>query len=289
MSDRQSSPPEPLGYFVPGQMPKQRPASVTVVSVLAILFGTYSILDLQILFVRSWFAILSNNLGFGLPMFYFLDRFVSGVLGVVLLVGGILALLLKSSGRRLLIYYSILHVLFGLAAQVMIFAFLLPILAQPPPVAMPTTRMTKVVMHAYMINFRSAMRNGWLSIIPSVAAICVWSIVIMYVMTRPSAKTAFAPTKGERCHSSHQMILSLAGRGFPLRSAGNNGSRKRRSGPERLERFRCWRAGRFCLPRIGMRLDCRRRCRSPWYGGLHPSFTLGCRISSEDFAAAFAG
>ena len=201
MSDPQSSPPEPLGYFVPGQMPRQRPLSVTVISVLAILFGTYGALNLQIIEMmmrfQSWNAIWGNQ-GSELLKFYYLDRFVSGILGVILLIGGILALRLKPSGRRILLYYAVLHLLFGLAGQIMIFSFMLPLLysqAAQPPTTMPAGHVgNNVVMHINL-NFHMAMRLGWLSIIPTVVAICVWASVILVVMTRANVKAAFEPDK----------------------------------------------------------------------------------------------
>jgi len=126
--------------------------------------------------------------------FFLLDHLVSGILGVILVVGGILALVLKPLGRRLLLFYALAHLLTGLAGAILEFSIVMSLLAQPrpPPIPAPTTGVSNVniVIHAN-VNFHSAKRFGWLTIIPSVVAVIVWSSIIIYVMTRPRVKAVF--------------------------------------------------------------------------------------------------
>src|SRR5579872_7202077 len=197
MTDRGTSPAEPLGYFVPPGGPR-RPTAVTVISVLAILFGAYGAMGLRFVVdvvanAPNWRTTM-NYMGHWGTAILFLNLIVAGIFGAILLVAGVLALVLRPSGRRLLLAYAMLHPLVWLVCQVLVLWVILPGFGQPAPTPLiPPGNTAKVVIHSD-INFHAVVRYGMLSIIPYFILTSLWSAVVIYVFTRPGVKAAFKRT-----------------------------------------------------------------------------------------------
>jgi hypothetical protein len=192
------SSPRPLGYFGSGQGGGKRPVSLIVIAMIAILVGAYETLQLWTLEVLlsvmkfQFFALARAWLrGSALWTFFLeVDLLVGGLLGVVLLAGGILTLVAKPWGRRLLIFYAVAHLLTGVASEIYKYVVIVPITAQMRPPVVNGVRNVVVIRGGTFI-FHYLGGSVLFKILVSGAVIVIWSCVILYVMTRPGVKGAF--------------------------------------------------------------------------------------------------
>jgi hypothetical protein len=172
-------------------------------AVLGILIGTYTAANLTVIWrIFGHFGSFHSVMRFlssGLAAIFLVDWLVAGALGIVLGIGAILTLLMKPLGRQILIIYAVAHVLVGVAGQIIIIGFVFPLQISAAPITRAATRpvgpQTSIVIPVNGI-FSAALRLGWLAILVPCAAICLWSSVILIVMTRSNVKAAFEPERG---------------------------------------------------------------------------------------------
>lgn len=196
---------DPIPYASPGfRPPDPRPTSVTVIAILAIIWGSLSVLGLlctipQYMGVKfgpnpvmdgirndpTLFGFMMVTMGIGL------------VLAILLLAGGIGALSLKPSARSMLIWYSVLYLVTG------ILGLLLNILWINP-------RMEQVVNQSFQLNpqlnnpgMRAGIRYSTYGGMCFGLLLLIWPVVVLYFMSRPHVKAAFG-VKGEDSATAKQ-------------------------------------------------------------------------------------
>jgi hypothetical protein len=186
-------PNDPLSYASAGiRIPSPRPTSVTVIAVLAIVFGSIGVLGelcnipqyMGVKFMPNpvMDAMHEDSLLIGIMVG---TLFVSLLTSVMLLWGGIGALSLKASARKVLVAYAILAIattIIGLALTFTVTgsrsqaAFQKGIKSMPPAQAATIQKMNVITYYG----------NIGASII-----YLVWPLLVLYFMNRPHVKSAF--------------------------------------------------------------------------------------------------
>lgn len=179
-------PMDPLPYATPQvPVPPRRPTSVTVIAIIAIIWGSIAVLGGMCALPQYLGVQLSPNpVNTALLKDAFYRAFnitamaIAVVLAVLQLVGGITSLSLKRSGRQMLIWYAIIQIgiiVIGLPMQFLIYPRMV---RDVQAVGMNSTVIT-------------AMRVGFFIGLTISFATIFWPILILYFMNRPHVKNAY--------------------------------------------------------------------------------------------------
>lgn len=181
-------PGQPVPYATPGvPQPGRRPTSVTVIAIIAIIWGSLAVLGglctlPQYLGMRlapnpAMDAMNSDSLVLGFNVGAIGIGFI---LGIILLTGGIGALSLKPFARRLLLGYAIAQIAFYLLSLPVQIAVVYPRMMQAAEAKLGAN--TPVV---------TGMRIGFFGGVAFGLITMIWPALILYFMTRPHVKAAF--------------------------------------------------------------------------------------------------
>lgn len=179
---------DPIPYAGPTvRLPPRRPTSVTVIAIIAIIWGSIAVL--------GTFCSLPQALGvqFGpnpatsalakdsaVKTFQVTALGLSFVLAIVELWGGIASLSLKQSGRKLLIGFAIAQLAIGLLAIPAQVLFIYPRMVHDVEAAVGAN---SPVAQGVRYGFFGGLAFGLLALI--------WPVLILVFMNRPNVKAAF--------------------------------------------------------------------------------------------------
>lgn len=180
-------PPPGLPYATPEMpVPSPRPTSVTVLAIIAIVFGSISVLaTLCSLFPYLGVQFTPNPvidatrkdpflLGYNVA-----SLLLGMVLGAVLLAGGISSLSLRPIGRRLMMGYAVVYLVISIPSTILSLAVIVPRLLDHVQNLGSNPQMKTII--TYSAYGGAAMALVFL----------IWPILILYFMTRPHVKSAF--------------------------------------------------------------------------------------------------
>lgn len=181
-------PMDPLPYATPPMwVPPRRPTSVTVIAILAIIFGSIGVLgDLcaipQNLGAQFWPDPLGSATSKDavLVTFNLIGAAVTLILSIPLIIGGIASLSLKPLGRTMMLLYAILQIVetvLWIPFQVLLISPRVDRILKTKMVATPS------IMTGIKIGSVIGPAFSLLSL--------VWPALILYFMTRQRVKTAF--------------------------------------------------------------------------------------------------
>jgi hypothetical protein len=172
--------------------PNPRPTSVTVIAIIAIIFGSLAVLGFlcslpQYLGLKiapnpvmdamqndpviRWFMIITMGIG--------------TVLAIVQLCGGIGALSLKRGSRRALIWYAVLYLIVGVLSLVMNVA----VIGRHTQAAVNRSLASNPLINNP--TMKTSMQYGTYGGYCFQVVFQIWPILILYFMSRPHVKAAF--------------------------------------------------------------------------------------------------
>jgi hypothetical protein len=185
-------PQPPLGYGSMVPSPSPRPTSVTVIAVLAIIFGSLGVLAMccampQYLGVNFAPNPVINAIRADKPLFFF--TLATMALGLIIsalqLAGGIGSVGLKKWARTALIVYAWARLITG-------------VIELPVSIAYIQPRTNQITMQAMKGNpvmnqpgMQVMMKYGQYFGYAISVLLLIWPMVILYIMTRPHVKAAF--------------------------------------------------------------------------------------------------
>jgi uncharacterized protein YneF (UPF0154 family) len=187
-------PPDSLGYATPIHQPNRRPTVVTVLAILAIIFGSLGVLGgmcniPQYLGVRLMPNPILDAMQKDPVIFSFLlgSLVINLILSIILLVTGIGALSLKPSSRVWMIRYAVIHIVVTALSLLVGLTFIHArnqaliekTLAANP--ALNTPQMKTVMQYSTSGGYCFAV------------VFLIWPLLILYYMSRPHVKAAFDP------------------------------------------------------------------------------------------------
>jgi hypothetical protein len=189
-------PPPPLGYVYAPPPPPTKPRSIVIISSIAIGLGALAIVGIFSMLLNLGIAGRTSMPGYSDPTvrrFFIGSTLLSVVFGPMQIFGGILAIKGKNFGRKLLIAYGIIYFFVGTALSIYSGLVVMPkmtdsMLAQMQQ-QMKTTPNTPNLQPFF---------SGWMKIVGDVSTVLgilfiwVWCFLIVYFMTRPKVKAAFA-------------------------------------------------------------------------------------------------
>lgn len=178
---------DPLPYATPPfRAPPRRPTSVTVIAILAIIFGSLAVLamlcaapqymGLQFAPNPVMDAIRKDPV---LLTFHIAALMIGLVLGVLLLTGGIISLSLKPPGRKMLLAYAWGYIAWTIPSTVLTVLVVTPRTLSYVPNFMGNPQMRQFMRW-------SSYGGAFMSLL-----FIIWPVLILYFMTRPHVKTAF--------------------------------------------------------------------------------------------------
>lgn len=180
-------PPPGLPYATPEiPAPSPRPTSVTVLAIIAIVFGSLAVLGtlcslfpyLGVQFTPN--PVIDATRKDPLLLGYNLVSLVLGmVLGAVLLVGGISSLSLKPIGRRLMMGYAVVYLVISIPSAILNVAVITPRLLNHVQNLGSNPQLKTVLSYSAYLG------------VAMVLVFLIWPILILYYMTRPHVKSAF--------------------------------------------------------------------------------------------------
>lgn len=181
-------PSPPLPYPMPSvPQPGRRPTSVTVISIIAIIWGSLAVLGglcsipqyMGVRFGPNPVADAINSdpvvVGFNISAMA-----VAVVLGIMMLAGGIAALSLKPIGRGLLIVYAIAQIAVSIVSVPVQAAIVYPHMMAA---VQSKTGASSPIVAGMRIGFGAGLVFGLITL--------AWPIVILIFMSRPHVKAAF--------------------------------------------------------------------------------------------------
>jgi uncharacterized protein YneF (UPF0154 family) len=187
-------PPDSLGYATPMHQPNRRPTVVTVLAILAIIFGSLGVLGgicniPQYLGVRLMpNPILDGIQKDGVMLTFMLTSLaINLILSVILLIAGIGSLSLKPSSRVWMIRYALIHIVVTAVSLLLGLTFITArnhALMQKTLAANPqlnTPQMKMVLQYSTTGGYCFAI------------VFLIWPLLILYYMNRPQVKAAFDP------------------------------------------------------------------------------------------------
>lgn len=176
-----------LQYATP--LPKPRPTSVTVIAIIAIVFGGMGVL--------GGFCALPQFLGVnfgpnpmaqsrGLLIYSIVNTGVGFVLAIVELFGGIGMLSLKKAARKALVWFAIATIVVSLITLAIYPLVIGPIMEKSMMAAMKTTPGGPPPATATTIMHWASYGGMFGSVLS-----LIWPILILYFVRRPHVKEAF--------------------------------------------------------------------------------------------------
>lgn len=202
MSQLPPPPPfDPLFYASPHVPQKSpRPTSVTVIAILAIIWGSLHVLAMLCTIPQYLGVNLAPNPAMdGIrkdPVLLSVSIFnmaIGLLLGVLVLACGIGALSLKPWSRIWMIRYAVIYFFFAIVSTVFNLLFIQPRMEQAMQTAMPANSPFNAA------QFQSMMHIGRYVGVCFAVLFLLWPVAILYYMTRPHVKAAFqggAPSVG---------------------------------------------------------------------------------------------
>lgn len=170
----------------PVPMPPRRPTSVTVIAIIAIIWGGIAVLAMMCAvpqYMGVQFApnpVMDAVRKDPVLLGYHIASMVIGLaLGITLLTGGIMSLSLNPMGRTLLMVYAWGNIVTTIPMAILTFAVIMPRTFQHVPNVAANPQMGQIMK-------MSAYGGAALSLIA-----LVWPVLILYFMSRPRVKTAF--------------------------------------------------------------------------------------------------
>ncbi len=195
MSQIPTQPPyDPIFYASPHiQQKSPRPTSVTVIAVLAIIFGSLAVLGALCVLPQSFGLSLRPNPTMDavrndpiLLSFSIFNQVIQLVFGVVLLITGISALSLKQWARVWMLRYAVAFLVFSILTTILNITVIHPRLQKAISSARPANSPlnTQQVQSILQITHYGGLCFATLFLL--------WPVAILYYMSRPHVKDAFA-------------------------------------------------------------------------------------------------
>src|SRR5579864_5157442 len=183
----------PLSYeSAPLVPPKPRPTSVTVLAILAIIFGSLGVLG-TLCNIPQYLGmsfgpnpVIDEIRSDKLLMSYMIGSLVLAmILSIALLWAGIGSLSLKRSARTTMIGYAIAYLIVGVIGLIMNLAVINPRTSQATQRAMAGNPQLNTPQMKALMQY--SMYGG----VCFGVVLMIWPVIILYYMTRPHVKAAF--------------------------------------------------------------------------------------------------